>query len=243
MIRLAIASDVRFIAEALEIHLGRDARIEVVSSALDRGSQRGFARDTDADVVLLDATLSDGFDRLDELHRRRHAPKVVVLGLPEDPEVILPWAERGISGYVHPDCSLEQLVRIVAQVARGEFECPPRVAAHLLERVGTLWGTLRQRSAPPPRVHLTPRETEIMELVDRGLSNKKIARTLGITISTTKNHVHNILKKLNASRRSEAAAIVRRWRSVKAPRGRRGRPRTPSGRTVRADTSEVDRPE
>src|SRR5436853_2470 len=75
---------------------------------------------------------------------------------------------------------------------RGEAVCSPRVAARLLRRVAAL----AAGSVGPLRTHLTGRECEVVRLIDDGLSNKEIARGLGIEVATVKNHVHNILEKL-----------------------------------------------
>ena len=107
-------------------------------------------------------------------------------------------------------------------VARGEMLCSPRLAATLLRRVATLARGTR-RLGP---VQLTPRELEIVELIDEGLSNKAIATRLSIELATVKNHVHNILEKLEVSSRAAAAARVR------ASSGRRRARPEPRGSTV-----------
>jgi len=89
---------------------------------------------------------------------------------------------------------------------RGEAVCSPRVAGALLRRIAALATDGRSDRVP---AHLTKREREIMGLIDEGLSNKEIAKRLRIEVATVKNHVHNILEKLQVHRRGEAAARVR----------------------------------
>ena len=84
--------------------------------------------------------------------------------------------------------------------------CSPRVAATLLRRVTALAAGDRSREED---VRLTARELEILELLERGMSNKDIARHLGIEVATAKNHVHNILGKLQVHGRGQAAARIR----------------------------------
>jgi len=84
--------------------------------------------------------------------------------------------------------------------------CSPRVAGALLRRIAALATDGRSDRVP---AHLTNREREIMGLIDEGLSNKEIAKRLRIEVATVKNHVHNILEKLQVHRRGEAAARVR----------------------------------
>jgi DNA-binding NarL/FixJ family response regulator len=115
------------------------------------------------------------------------------------------------------DGSLDDLVAIVQSVARGETLCSPRVAAILFKQVAVL---ASERQSRILSVHLTTREREIVDLIDRGLSNKQISHQLSVEVRTVKTHVHNILEKLQVHRRGEAAAWVREVRmgSGSAPR-------------------------
>jgi DNA-binding NarL/FixJ family response regulator len=121
----------------------------------------------------------------------------------------LAYAEAGVSGYVTCEQPVEDVVRAVKAVARGEMLCTPRVAATLVRHVATLAAGLGAREIPAV-TSLTPREIEIVGLIDRGMSNKQIAGTLHIEVATVKNHVHNVLDKLQLKRRGEAAAHLRR---------------------------------
>jgi two-component system nitrate/nitrite response regulator NarL len=155
-------------------------------------------------VVLTDSASArtDGFVR----GASAAAPgcRVVVLGVSEETEVI-GCAEAGVSGYLSAETSARDLVDGLHTLQQGSFLCPAATAEILL----------RKLSAPPQPearsadAHLTARETDILRLVDRGLSNKEIARELCICLPTVKNHVHHILEKLGVARRSAAAARVR----------------------------------
>ncbi|HEX7241600.1 MAG TPA: response regulator transcription factor, partial [Longimicrobiaceae bacterium] len=124
----------------------------------------------------------------------------------ETEDVVLACAEAGVSGYVSRGASLDDLVGALRSVARGELVCSPHIAGSLFRRVAAL---SERREASPAAV-LTPREREILGLIDQGLSNKEISRRLRIELSTVKNHVHNLLEKLQVSRRGAAAACLRR---------------------------------
>ncbi len=104
------------------------------------------------------------------------------------------------------EASLEELVEVVESVARGESLLAPRIGALLLRRVAEAAGHKR---APTAAGRLTPRELQVVGLIDEGLSNKQIAARLSIELATVKNHVHSILEKLEVERRAEAAARVR----------------------------------
>jgi DNA-binding NarL/FixJ family response regulator len=111
--------------------------------------------------------------------------------------------------------SLEDLISALDSVSRGELLCPPRIAAGLRRRVAALAAA---RAPVGPRGHLTRREAEVAGLIDAGLSNKQIAQRLCIEVPTVKNHVHNILEKLQVHRRGEAAAMLRHD-AIVAPQG------------------------
>jgi DNA-binding NarL/FixJ family response regulator len=105
-----------------------------------------------------------------------------------------------MAGYVPRDGSLSDLVAAIESAAHGELRCSPKIAASLFQRVARLTDETRHSTAS-----LTRREEEIARLIDQGLSNKQIARRLQIEVSTVKNHVHSVLKKLQATRRTLVA--------------------------------------
>ena len=142
------------------------------------------------------------------LRRLADAPEVsvVALGVEESVEWVIACAEAGIAGYVTDSTSLDELVSRVADAARGEFNCPPHIAASLLRRLAAIGPLL---GSPQGRSRLTSRELEVAALLQEGLTNKQIATRLTIQLPTVKNHVHSILRKLETSTRSDAVAVLR----------------------------------
>jgi two-component system, NarL family, nitrate/nitrite response regulator NarL len=134
--------------------------------------------------------------------RTRVGAEVVALAVTETEEEILDYARAGASGYVARGASLNELVSTVESVSRGEILCSPRIAAALFKRAGALANDSRA-----PLHRLTRRETEIVGLVARGLSNKQIAQRLFIEVATVKNHLHNIFEKLQVRSRIEAVMV------------------------------------
>lgn len=132
---------------------------------------------------------------------------MLVLGIRESEHEVVAAAEAGACGYVAHDRSIGDLVAAVERAARGEVVCPPRIVGCLFRRIGSL---ASERGEPAGFAELTAREREVIELVGQGLSNKEIARRLGIRLATVKNHVHNSLGKLGVRRRSAVAALLRR---------------------------------
>jgi two-component system, NarL family, nitrate/nitrite response regulator NarL len=192
---------------------------EAVCSALERAADiavHGTATwPTDAiedgsllqpDVVLVDAGIPDAVAAVLAFQRFWPGVRVVVLAASEGEPDLVRLAEAGVSGFVLHDESVEQLAAVIYGVTRGEASCPPRLAAALLQRVSALAARAPHQADEGA---LTTRELEIATLVAEGLSNKEIARRLHITLATTKNHVHSILKKLQVTRRADVGQRLR----------------------------------
>jgi DNA-binding NarL/FixJ family response regulator len=131
---------------------------------------------------------------------------VIALGLDDRDEDVLASIEAGAAAFVTKDDSIDDLVEIIRAAAKGEFRCPPRIARRMQERLVEL-SAVQNRSILLDR--LTQREHHILDLMTDRMSNKQIARQLGVAVSTIKNHVHSIIVKLSVKNRSEAAAITR----------------------------------
>ncbi|HYD54989.1 MAG TPA: response regulator transcription factor [Gemmatimonadaceae bacterium] len=134
--------------------------------------------------------------------------RVVTFAVADDEHDAIRCAEAGASGFVAGEATIEELVTTIVGVSRGEFPCSSRVAALLARRLSSL----ASAAAPlpvQPAAPLTLRERQVVSLIDEGLSNKEISARLGIGLSTVKNHVHHILDKSRARRRSQAAARLR----------------------------------
>jgi DNA-binding NarL/FixJ family response regulator len=204
-VRVLIVAGIRLYSEGLAEVLGNRDSIEVVGTASD--PVEGLARDLSLrpEVVLVDTSMPDTVLAVRAITAAAPASKVIALAVSDDEHNLLELAEAGVSGYVTREAALDSLVGTIESVARGEAPCSPRLAAVLLEHIKLL-AAERRRS---PKPCLTHRELQIVELIDRGLSNKEIARRLCIEVPTVKNHVHHILKKLQLDRRAEAAAWAR----------------------------------
>lgn len=128
--------------------------------------------------------------------------KKIALAVNETASEVISCAEAGFSGYVSRDASIKDLVKVVCATAHGELVCSPKIAGSLLRKVNSLSG---KRHVQSNEKRITHREMQIAKLINKGYSNKGISKELCIEISTVKNHVHNILEKLQVRRRSEIA--------------------------------------
>jgi two-component system nitrate/nitrite response regulator NarL len=201
MIRVFVVAAVRLYRDGLAATLPRRDGIEIVGTAESWTEGAADALALKPDVVLLDMALADGSSAIWEIVHAAEGIKVIALAVPENEREVIAYAEAGVSGYVARDESLDDLVAAVESAARGQVTCSPRIAAALLRRVTAL----SSPSPTTPGTRLTRRETEIAALLDEGLSNKEIAQRLCIELPTVKNHVHNILEKLEVRSRFEVA--------------------------------------
>lgn len=200
--RVLVIGDIRLFRDGLAHYLRRVPNVTVVGVAKERTSAVSQCRELQPDVALVDMAMPEGMLAVREIGDIGAGIRVVALSIPDDGGAVIACAEVGVSAYVARDGSLDDLVSTLYDVMRGEAQVSPRIAGALLRRLGDV---ASGRCAPTSSSPLTPREEEIASLVADGLSNKQIARRLRIRVPTVKNHVHNILEKLNASRRMEIA--------------------------------------
>lgn len=207
---IAIVHHHRLLREALTLGLSQNA-FAVTHQAQDVEQLTANIDDVSPNLLLAEACRP--LDKcLNCLRRFRYvAPEcqVILLEVPDNDETILACIEMGgVSGYVVEDGSFDDVIRTVRAVGAGETICSPRLANLAFTRISTLAN--RSYDSRPSAVGcLTRREYDIMEAIERGLSNKEIAGELKIEVSTVKNHVHNILDKLHLQNRRSAARYAK----------------------------------
>lgn len=206
-VRVLLAASVRLYRDGIAAGLERCPLLHVEEVASGPTEALAALARGAPDVVLLDASMESALAVVRGICEARPGVRVVAFAVDEDHEdALLACVEAGVAGWVGRDGSMDDLVNAVLSAARGELVCSARVAGMLSRRLAALAG---QRKSPGSVAQLTPREVEIGELISRGLSNKHIARTLQLRLATVKNHVHNILEKLNVHTRGEAGALLR----------------------------------
>jgi two-component system, NarL family, nitrate/nitrite response regulator NarL len=222
--RVYIVSETRLFREGLKAMLSREVELDVIGhgSCADALEEIGGSRPAS---LLLDMSGHDSLAVPRQLHVILPALRIVAVAVAELDGDIIACAEAGICGYVAQDGTVEDLISAIKRALGGELVCPPRIAAVLFNRVAIL---AADRLPSALVVALTRREREIAGLIACGLQNKEIARRLGLGNATVKNHVHNILQKLNIQGRGEI--IGRRfdnapWRESAAATPSAGLPR------------------
>jgi two-component system, NarL family, nitrate/nitrite response regulator NarL len=209
--RIVIAAEVGVYAEGLGVGLAAHD-LDVAGTATDAVETMRLVRECEPEVLLLDMAMPAGLSLLRVIAADYPDARVLALAIEETEDLVIACAEAGVAGYVPRDARVVDVAAVARDAALGQAACSPRIAARLLHRVAVL---AAGRPEEPADNGLTRRETEILGLIDDGMSNKQIARKLCIEVATVKNHVHNILGKLQVSRRSEAAAVVRSARAAR----------------------------
>lgn len=143
-------------------------------------------------------------------HHEDRPPHVIVTGLPPDEDVILRYLEAGAAGFTLEEFSVGGLRLVMRLIARGESVFPLRLQHLMALRVSELAELVRERGLEPDLLgSLTRREMEVLELLEKNLTNREIAERLYVSEGTVKSHVHQVLKKLRAGDRKEAVRVLR----------------------------------
>jgi DNA-binding NarL/FixJ family response regulator len=205
-IRVLVVAGVRLYRDGVASNLGHRDNLTVVGAAATGEEVLGLVASLRPDVVVLDMGMSDSLEVARAISAEAPAARVVAFAVEDIDLKVLACAEAGVAGYVPREASMNDLVATIEQVTRGELNCSPRIVASLFRHVASLASKVRTSAGG---ADLTRREREVLALIDAGLSNKEIAVRLHIEVSTVKNHVHNLLEKVQATSRSQAAAQLR----------------------------------
>ena len=159
------------------------------------------------DVALVDVqSTTDAIAAIRNAHEACERCPIVVLGTDTEDDAIASLIEAGAAGYVTTNDSIEDLVRVLFAASNGELCCTPRVMRMVQVRMLHASGTERT-SGFARMASLSRREKQVLELVSLGRSNKEIARELSLEVATVKNHMHNVISKLQVRTRREAASV------------------------------------
>ena len=200
MIRVLIVDDHAVVREGLRTFLELQDGITVAGEAADGEQAIMQAEALAPDVVLMDLVMPrlDGVGAMRELRRRLPQTRVIVLTSFAEDERLLPAIQAGAAGYLLKNVAPAELARAVRAAHAGEALLDPVIAARLVDAIA-------QPAGEPAPERLTAREQEVLALIARGYSNKRIARELGIAEKTVKTHVGHVLAKLGVTDRTQAA--------------------------------------
>ncbi|WP_249666295.1 response regulator [Nocardioides faecalis] len=212
-IRVAVVDDQELFRRGLTMLLGIEPGIEVVGEAGDGVEGVELAVKTAPDVVLLDVRMpkKSGIEACVAIKESVPTTKIIMLTVSDEEADLYEAVKSGASGYLLKDSSIEEVAQGIRVVADGQSLISPSMAAKLIEEFKTMSAPER---ATGPALKLTERELEVLRLVAKGLSNRDVAGQLAISENTVKNHVRNILEKLQLHSRMEAVMYAVRAKLV-----------------------------
>jgi len=197
--------------------LARRPEMEVVGEASDGLEAITAAREIIPDLILMDINMPkcDGLEATRMIKRELPHAKIVILTVSDDDQNLFEAIKSGAQGYLLKDLEPTKLYDLLESVSRGEVPLSGVVAAKILKE----FARPNKDPAPMPEMidELTPRETDILQLVVDGKTNKEIAASLFITENTVKIHLRNILEKLHLQNRIQAAVYAVRQGLVNEP--------------------------
>ncbi|MBY5542342.1 response regulator transcription factor [Rhizobium leguminosarum] len=201
-ITIGVVDDHPLFREGVTRSLSEISGFIVVGEGASSDDAAMIASDNHPDIMLLDVSMpGGGLSAISDVLARSPATKVLMLTVSEEVDTLLGALQRGAMGYVLKGVGSRGLAEAIQIVMRGSRYISPTMSAKVMEN--SLNGGTSDKSS------LTPREREVMDLVAQGLSNKHIGLRLNLQEKTVKHHMTQILSKLGASNRTEAAL---QWR-------------------------------
>jgi DNA-binding NarL/FixJ family response regulator len=205
--------DSRVLRESLARLFRKRADLRVVGQGQYSDQAVTEIAESQCDVLLLDdANVLDSSEDIIR-HILANSPQtgIILFGMEEDPSTFLKAAQSGITGYLLKEASLADIIAAVRGVAQGEGICPPRMCLALFQHVASesrLTGRLSDELLAR-KLGLTRRQQQLVSLVAMGLTNKEIASHLNLSEFTIKNHIHRLMKQVDAENRSQAVENIR----------------------------------
>jgi two-component system NarL family response regulator len=215
-VRVLVVDDQELFRRGLVMLLGQDADIEVVGEAADGVAATELAASTAPDVVLLDVRMPKrtGVEACRAIKELVPAAKIIMLTVSDEEADLYETVKNGASGYLLKDSSIEEVAQAIRVVHEGQSLISPSMAVKLIDEFKQMSKPDRQQVTG---LRLTERELEVLRLVAKGLNNRVIARELYISENTVKNHVRNILEKLQLHSRMEAVMYAVREKLLDIP--------------------------
>jgi DNA-binding NarL/FixJ family response regulator len=210
-IRLIVVDDQQLFREAIKTLLTAQPDFIVIGEGANGCEALDLVEKLQPDIVLMDLRMPtmDGVQATREIKAKYPATRVIILTTFDDDTDLFEGLKAGAAGYVLKEISSEQLYSAIRAAARGELFLLPSATARVVAEFSRLSSTDDTSLTSSPAEVLTKREIEILKLVSTGVSNKEIGEILYITEGTVKNHMTNILNKLDVRERLQAVVKAR----------------------------------
>lgn len=218
VIRVMICDDHALFRRGLRMVLESEDGVEVVAEAEDGAEAISRATEVVPDVVLMDVRMpnTSGIDATRAIREAVPTAKILMLTVSDEEDDLYGAVKAGANGYLLKEISIEEVATAIRAVITGQSLISPSMASKLLTEFTQLAKKAEEKSSvPSPR--LTERELGVLRLVAQGMSNREIAAELFISENTVKNHVRNILEKLQLHSRMEAVMYAVREKLLELP--------------------------
>ncbi|MCJ8283278.1 MAG: response regulator transcription factor [Rivularia sp. ALOHA_DT_140] len=209
MISVILVDDQHLIRQGLKTLLELEPDLEIVGEAANGKEAVDLVAKIEPNVVLMDIRMPvmDGVAATREIKNKFAQTKILVLTTFDDDEYIKAALQYGAMGYLLKDTPSEELAVAIRAIHRGYTQLGPGIVKKLLTQFPPITAT--QTSSPPASLaELTKREKEVLRLIATGANNREIAKKLYISEGTVKNHVTNILNRLELRDRTQAAIFA-----------------------------------
>lgn len=208
MIRILLVDDQSIIRQGLKALLELEPDLAIAGDAENGQVAIAMVEQLQPDVVLMDVRMPimDGVAATGEIRQRFPGVKVLVLTTFDDDEYVSEAMRRGAQGYLLKDTPSEELAQAIRAVYKGYAQLAPGILQKLMNP--PLPSNSLAVELPPGFADLTPREREVLQWLGQGASNREIAQALYLSEGTVKNHVTNILSRLNLRDRTQAALFA-----------------------------------
>lgn len=210
MIRLLLADDQSLIRQGLKALLDLEPDIQVVGEAENGQAAVEQVKVLQPDVVLMDIRMPvmDGVAATQAIYQQFPQVKVLVLTTFDDDEYVSQALRQGAVGYLLKATPSEELADAIRAIHKGYSQLSPGILHKVMANGSGVRSSLPGSELPPGFAELTPRERDVLKLLAQGLSNREIAQQLYLSEGTVKNHVTNILGRLNLRDRTQAALLA-----------------------------------
>lgn len=202
----------RMLREAMTSLFHKQSDVCVIDAIRFSSSVYKTLTSTQSDIFLIDQASAAAFpsNLISDLRSSSPGKKVILFGMENDPETFLLAVRSGISGYLLSEATADEIIAAVRKVAAGEAVSPPQLCHHLFQFVArtTREGSMILNQRLCHQLGLTARQQQLIALLARGFTNKEIADSMRISEFTVKNHVHRIMRRLNAQSRYAAVQTV-----------------------------------
>ena len=207
-IRLLLIEDNRLLREGMTQMIRKQPDLDIVAASENFKSVEPAAQKLNPHVVLLDQCLRDqnSLRAVEEIKKIIPQAKVIVMGLIPVRADIVAFVKAGASGFILKEASLRDFLKTIRSVVEGAKVLPPQLTGSLFSQI--VEDAARNGKVVPADVRITRRQREIIDLIDKGLTNKEIAQRLHLAVHTVKSHVHNLLEKLALHSRLDVASLV-----------------------------------